>query len=318
MRRSTRKRRTSRWRFEKIPLRRNVIPSPPSHHSDQYESWVERTFAVGTPIKLRQTFWYKVAQAGTAIPVGGIPLMCVAFDPHRVDHAPVYAGTRLEVTETSRGFDVENMEVRARIIDARDPAGVPIREILGKEMEFERPELYLEPLVDNWAPLQAPRPIPRYLLGYGQRSRMKSNPIPPAPSSLRNFRAWAKITFVPGTPVIFKTYTNAAIVSPVHGRTSVVGTVPAGTRGEVVAVYHGKWGGQVYRVGVDLEIELHDPRGYRQLDSLESYFWSLLDRSGSRRVVRDIHPPGIIEIEPLVDNWAQYQKPYVPRTYRAP
>jgi len=110
-------------------LRANTIPPPPFGHID-LGHWAKRTFAVGTPVRLRMPWDFRSGQ--DAFP--------------RV----FPAGTRAEVVDLeSTGLTIRTKVVSPLLLSAE-------REGFYADVYYSSAAQVLEPLVDNWGPSAPP------------------------------------------------------------------------------------------------------------------------------------------------------------------
>lgn len=171
-----------------IPLDRLSVPMPRVGDEDRYgpassvlRPWIQRTFAVGTPVKISGS-WYP-SQRSTHMIAPGARAVVVG--------AP----------EVGTGPDDGPWVVPVEIVDARDAVGMPVREAVGSLIR--EPYDMLEPLVDNWAS-QGGISIPRYRLPNPQRSRLKPNPVPSPPQNPMHHWDWFRRTYPVGATVMWR------------------------------------------------------------------------------------------------------------------
>jgi hypothetical protein len=121
-------------------LRANVIPPPPFGHID-VGHWAKRTFAVGTPVRLRMPWDFRSGQ-------DGFPRVFPA-------------GTRAEVVDLeSTGLTIRTKVVSPLLLSAE-------REGFYADVYYSSVAQVLEPLVDNWG--DPPSPSKRTSLPKTQR-----------------------------------------------------------------------------------------------------------------------------------------------------
>lgn len=163
-------------------VRRNPVPPPPPAGRD-LDVWARKTFAVGTPTRLRMQ-WPFTDDDGT--------------------QTVMPAGTVARVIELESSGLIISTEVVAPVLFSAT------RKRLYASLYYGSAERILEPLVDNWPD---PTPSRRRHLPPSQRQatsmkhrRLLPNPIPPPPPDplSRHFESWIQRTFAPGTPVRWK------------------------------------------------------------------------------------------------------------------
>jgi len=241
--------------------------------------WLRNTYRAGDVVELNKDARLSLRRIAGKWP----PLY--PRDPTQKASEYVMRGAKFEVVGEPY-FSGTTFLMMVRLLDARDASGMPLS-VVGWYADV--PVKRMDPMVDNWA--HAARPLGRHHLPSSQRSRMKPNisldklavPMPSvsggslasATRSILKRDQWLKTTFAPGTPV--KSVSNRFV-----GHKALWG-VPVGARGEVVAVDREA----VVKVRI---VDARDEVGYQLPD------WVGVE-------VESSHPE--IEMEPLVDNWAE-------------
>jgi hypothetical protein len=178
-----------------------VIPPPPvGHYIPPWDDWVEKTYAVDTPVRLLKpvAFFTKVGDD--------------------LEEMILPAGTVARVRRlyrSSRDLGLETTVATPLLFGAH-------QEKWWADVDYEVAHTTLRPLVDNWGPQTVP--LKRSWKG----RHTTPNPVPPAPllsgTTLASaaYGNWVQHTYAPGTRVKF----SAAVES-------LAGTIPAGARGVV-------------------------------------------------------------------------------------
>jgi hypothetical protein len=299
-------------RSQRSPLKPNLQPSvrPPGRvvgGGSKWRTWVERTYAAGTPVKLA----YESSAVILAQPSAG-----------ELPNTRLPKGTRGEVVGLPHwDAEAQGWVVTFEVSDARDASGMRLP-VVGRQVRAFSG--LLEPLVDNWKSGRRTS-RGRHNLPRSQRSPLKPNialdslTVPP-PSGGRAKRgarhAWAQKTFATGTPVKLLNYWAPSKGGPI---------VPPGARGVVVGTPFGSsgpigGGADRHAVSADGVPLARGPGLYVMVEIVDAR-----DSSGS--VV-----PGAIgmtvtepygSLEPMVDNWKSGRRTSrgrhnLPRSQRSP